>query len=72
MGRFSTLPPQFADYGYDTVRIVKECGTDTKCYRERRDGASGVLAFDESNRRTGAYEEKELRGGVFLTIRTIH
>jgi branched-chain amino acid transport system substrate-binding protein len=69
--RYGTEPLQFADYGYDTITILKICGTDTECYRVSRPGVSGRLVFDEQNRRSGSFEVKEMRGGKFVSIRTM-
>lgn len=68
--RYETALPQFADYGYDAVTILKRCGTDKKCYQTGRQGVSGPLTFDAEGRRTGAFDEKELRHGRFVKIRT--
>lgn len=69
--RYHTDPPQFADYGYDTVSILKNCGTDTDCYQVSRPGVSGRLAFDNQRRRSGFFDVKEMRNGKFVTIRTV-
>jgi hypothetical protein len=49
--RFSAEAPQFADYGYDTIAIIKECGADTECYRRSRSGVSGQLTFEGHGRK---------------------
>jgi hypothetical protein len=69
--RYHTPAPQFADYGYDAVSILKACGVDTKCYRTSRAGVSGRLEFDAQARRSGIFEVKRLRSGSFEIVKTV-
>jgi branched-chain amino acid transport system substrate-binding protein len=69
--RFGSEPPQFADYGYDTVSILKACGIDIRCHRLERDGVSGKLIFNEQGRRAGSFDIRELRKGRFVTINQV-
>jgi branched-chain amino acid transport system substrate-binding protein len=69
--RYHEPPPQFADYGYDTVSILKLCGVDAGCYRVGRTGISGRLEFDDRGRRSGAFDIKRLQNGVFEKIQTV-
>ncbi len=66
---FGEDAPQFADYAYDVVKIIRRCGLDRSCSLEPFEGASGMNRFDETGRRIGDFALKELRGGVFRESR---
>lgn len=68
--RYHSTVPQFADYAYDAVNILKHCGVNQKCYGSLEHGASGPLKFDANGRRVGVFDVKMLKKGVFVTIQT--
>lgn len=65
--RFGKPAPQFADYAYDAMTIIKLCTTDTSCYRRPFTGVSGDVAFDPAtDRRVGKFVSRTLEAGVFV------
>ena len=66
--KFGEGPPQFADYAYDVVEILKECGSDRSCMRRPRVGVSGQVTFDSTDRRLGTFVLKRLREGKFEDV----
>jgi branched-chain amino acid transport system substrate-binding protein len=66
--RFNSDPPQFADYSYDVMAIVKECRKDAACYRKPRQGVTGAIAFGDDGRRVGRFASKRLVKGKFEVV----
>ncbi|MBN8548437.1 MAG: ABC transporter substrate-binding protein [Deltaproteobacteria bacterium] len=65
--KYGSAAPQFADYAYDAMTIIKHCGLNTPCYRRPFDGVSGKVEFDkESDRRLGQVVLRVLRNGTFV------
>lgn len=64
--KFKEEPAQFSENGYDAVVILKACGADPKCYREKRNSISGEIAFSENGQREGEYTLTELKSGKFV------
>lgn len=65
---FNEAPPQFADYAYDAVMLVKRCGSDSRCMRQPASGVSGPIEFGPTGRRIGKFVSKRLRQGTFQPV----
>lgn len=65
--RFAKPAPQFADYAYDAMSIIKRCALDAPCYRRPFEGVSGQVEFNPAtDRRIGKFVSRKLKNGVFV------
>jgi branched-chain amino acid transport system substrate-binding protein len=65
--KYAKAPPQFADYAYDAMTIIKRCALKSSCYREPFEGVSGPVKFDsETDRRIGKFVSKVFKNGEFV------